>query len=60
MVISPNANNIVDITVANLTIVGNLTFDGLDSNTQISIKSKGINIFGGSFVLGSPDAPFLG
>lgn len=60
MVISPNALNIVDITVANLTIVGNLTFDGLDSNTQISIKSKGINIFGGSFVLGSPDAPFLG
>jgi hypothetical protein len=33
VVVSPDANNKIDINVANLTIVGNLTFDGLDSNT---------------------------
>jgi hypothetical protein len=60
MFIEPNELNVVDITVKNLTLRGTLKFNNVDANTKIHIKSNGINIWGGEFILGEPDAPFEG
>jgi len=60
MFIEPDVNNVVDITVKNLTIRGSLKFASFDSGTKITLRSSGINIWGGEFILGEPTAPFLG